>query len=189
MSEDGKNILNNVKQIKIVLKDIARLLETVDDLMLKEDWNPAWSNTSIAYSSSSIKHPEGWIPSEIFRFYKKKNDNHRLSFVSVLLDDDREQHYTIIEPLVTAGYFDFGNKEVDNKWSYSWSRSYGYHDNTEHDGRIVPFIEEIENEDNTNSYPFDSGKGFGWPLTSIKNTKDIQSKIIEPLLKLLKENK
>jgi len=189
MTNDGKNILNNVKQMKIIFKDISRLLETVDDLMEKNGWNPAWKtkNLCLLQTSTSLKKPHQWMPSEIFRFYKK-NDGYKLSFASVLLDDDLDENYTISEPLITAGYFDLGDKKVDYP-DYGWPRIYGFAKNEEDNGTITPFKGGIElAKDRKYNFPFESGEGFGWPLTSIKNTEDIQNKIIIPLIKLLKDN-
>jgi len=188
MSNDGENILNSVKQMKNIFKDVSRLLETVDGLMEKEEWIPAWKqrNLSILESSNSLINPDRWMPSEIFRFYKKK-DIPKLSFASVLLDDDLDENYTISEPLITAGYFDLGDKKVDYP-DYGWPRIYGFAKNEEDNGTITPFKGGIElAKDRKYNFPFESGEGFGWPLTSIKNTEDIQNKIIIPLIKLLKE--
>ena len=189
MTNDGKNILNNVKQMKIIFKDISRLLETVDDLMEKNGWNPAWKtqkNLCLLQTSTSLKKPHQWMPSEIFRFYKK-NDGYKLSFVSILLDDDIDEWYTILEPLITAGYIK-GKEDLTERLDYGWPRIYGYMGKEEHDGKSVSFKEEIEDaKEKDNPYAFESGEGFGWPLTSIKNTEDIQNKIIIPLIKLLKE--
>lgn len=190
MSENGINILNTVKQMKIIYKDISLLLKTVDELIGKKYWNPGWEDQSTCFQKSTLNESQEWMPSEIFRFYKNKDDPYRLCFVSILIDDDPEGYYTIQEPLVTAGYFNYGKKEIDVNWSYWWHRLYGYTNHTKHDGSIAPFIEGKEpNKKISHAYLFDVGEGFGLPLTDIKTEEDIQSKIITPLLKLLKENK
>ena len=102
--------------MKIIFKDISRLLETVDDLMEKNGWNPAWKtqkNLCLLQTSTSLKKPHQWMPSEIFRFYKK-NDGYKLSFVSILLDDDIDEWYTILEPLIKALMTRNLSKDIDS---------------------------------------------------------------------------
>jgi len=141
MSEDGKNILKMVEQIRKLCEQISLLLRTADEQMGKEGWE-AYNNVVLSESSASLLAPEKWFPHELFRFYKNGDYPHLLAYVSVLLDsysysglDKYEEELT--EPLVTAGFFDYGQgKQVGDNWEYWYSRWYGYMEKRKDDGTI-----------------------------------------------------
>lgn len=239
-----------VQELRKLCEQISLMLRTVDEQMGIEGWEAA-SNTAKSYTDSLLA-PKKWIPYEIFRLFKNKEYPHLLAYVSVLLDDDIEGEYAeeITEPLVTAGYFDYGQgKHVDDNWEYGYVRWYGYMENHIDDGRIyqeeykdeihitqeqwkqfdkywhkteytdltinafskilgkdIQIPEGIEAEKNPDDdyanqkvadvfyetvkamkpkYPFRSYKCFGYPLVSVTNATDVESKIVKPLLALV----
>lgn len=192
MTEEGMNIVNMVKQMKRLCKDISLLLRTVDEQMGEEGWESVTDNRCMAYSSNSIVAPSCWAPSEAGRFYANEDTPGILAFCSVLIDDDRDDYYTVREALVTAGYFDYGRQQISHKvgngWEYYYMRYYGYvaqdQDNPTADGRILVLTEK-EIEEHDWDAEFDSLKCFAFPLVSIKNATDLESKITRKLLDLI----
>src|SRR5207245_6025333 len=92
---------------------------TADILMADEGWKTTGSTCiSVSYT---LLYPRFWLPRDFFRFYKN-NPGHSLTFVSVLLDDaENESH--VEEPLLTAGWFNYGSgREIGNQWQYSYAR-------------------------------------------------------------------
>lgn len=184
MSADGTNILKAVKQLRAILVDTGLLLKTIDGKMEKAGW--PLLTPYVTEFSYSVNNPEKWFPSELFRFYKSEKSKSILPFVSVILDDDREGEYTISEPLVTAGYFDYGKNEVGNNWHYWYAKWHRYQENPQNDGQIIRLEPSMRwKEDWEENYPFEASACFGWPLTSITNEKDVETKIVFPLLNLL----
>lgn len=169
------------------------LLKTVDDPMGKSGWNHE-SNYAIANISWSIENPDERVPIMAFRYYKHKDYPNRLSYISILLDDHWERKYTINEPLVTAGYFDYGKNKVGKvgeNWNYRYLRFYGYL-SKDHDLKAdgTPFQFEA------NMIPpailgkfdkfFTKGEVFAIPLTSVKTPNDVALQITDKIISLLK---
>lgn len=192
MSTDGENILKVIKQTRSICEQISLLLRTVDEQMKKAGWDSE-GNTAIAESSSSIQQPAQWLPSEVFRFYRHKDYPNRLAYVSILLDDDKWKEYTIKEPLVTAGFFDYGQVKVGEQgdnWLYWYARYYGYlakDKGLSPDGQHFHFDPRTARTGDWGE--FESAEVFALPLTSITNADDAKSKITDKLLELVKEEK
>jgi len=185
MSGNGELILKLFNQVRQVCEQVALLLQTADDLMSKSNWKSE-TNTALHNLSWSILNPAQWIPTVVFRFYKHKDYPKRLAFVSVLLDNDWEKYYTIKEPYVTAGFFDFGEAEANLQGDYWYSQYFGYmlHDpKLKPDGQPFSFGNEKLEKDVGR---FRSGTVFGVPLVSLTNPSDVESKITSKLLNLIK---
>jgi len=186
MSEDGKNILKLLKQIRDLCENTSLLLQTVDERMEKEGWE-SYSNTAIAWSSASVQNPKQWFPDTLFRFYTNNSHENILLFVSIILGDDLRGQYgeEITEPLITAGCFDFGRSfKVVDDWDYYYAKLYGYLKNRKDQGEIHESAPGWQEKWGKKYWRAESYKCFGLPLTSITNPQDIETKIVEPLLKL-----
>lgn len=192
MSSDGENILKAIKQTRSICEQISLLLRTLDEQMKKGDWNSE-GNLAIVETSTSILQPMQWVPSDIFRFYRNEDYPNRLAYVSVLLDDDKWREYTIKEPLVTAGFFDYGHVKVGEQggnWLYWYARYYGYlakEKGLSPDGQ--PFHFDPRTARTGDWGKFESAEVFALPLTSITNARNAKSMITDKLLELLKEKK
>ena len=124
MNNDGENILKLFRQARQVCEQVSLLLRTADEQMLKADWKSE-GNNSISDISYSLLNPSQWIPIVAFRFYKHKHYPNLLSYVSALLCDHFYGEYTLKEPYVTAGFFNYGKTEVKDNWEYWYARFYG----------------------------------------------------------------
>jgi hypothetical protein len=164
------------------------LLRTADEQMAKADWSTE-SNYALSELSYSILNPTQWIPINAFRFYRHKDYPNRLAYVSALLDDHWDRGYTIKEPLVTAGFLDYGQAKIsdDQNW---YARYYG-HLSKDHalkaDGQPFGFDKAMLPTNLQGK--FESGKVFAVPLVSITNANDVESQITGKLLNLLKDGK
>jgi hypothetical protein len=193
MSTDGENILKVIKQTRSICEQISLLLRTIDEQMKKAGWNSE-GNTAIVESSLSILQPLQWMPSDVFRFYRNENCPNRLAYVSVLLDDDKWKEYTIKEPLITAGFFDYGQTKVGQQgdnWLYWYARYYGYlakEKGLNPDGH--PFHFDPRTARTGDDWgKFESAEVFALPLTTITSSHDAKSKITDKLLELVNEKK
>src|SRR3989304_9488048 len=142
MNENGKKVLVFIKEIRRFSEELTLLLRTADSLMNKERWISATKNTTYASSSNSLQDAKRWYPFDLFRFYHNSKNPFILAFVSIILEEDEwmdESPKTpITEPLVTAGYFVFNDKEDINisGENYWWARWYEFKENRIDDGRI-----------------------------------------------------
>jgi len=188
MNSDGPNILELFKQTRKICEQVALLLSSQEAQMEIKDWKIDRRNTAISDMSWSIKYPSWWIPFVVFRFYQNENYPTKLVFVSVLLDDHAYDEYSLEEPLVTTGFFDYGEEKVDGSWEYSYARIFGYlskKHNLEHNGEPFSFDRSMLSSSHKGNYK--SGKVFALPLVSIKNDKEIKSKITNKLLTLVEK--
>jgi len=184
MSNDGPNILQLFQQTRKICEDVALLLRTQEEQMSSKGWETDRS-TAVCDSSSSIHNPWGWIPINAFRFYVNDKHPNVLAFISVLLDDHWDNLYSIKEPIITAGFFDYGNKKWDT-FDYSFSRVYGYlfkKHNWEPNGELFSFDRSMLSSNHRGD--FINGKVFALPLVSIKNEKQIETKITDKLLRFV----
>lgn len=185
MTEDGKIILEFIKEIRRFSEEIASLLETVDDLMMRSRWVTIIGSTAYASSSQSLDFPKRWYPYDLFRFYKNQHYTEILICISIILDEDlwlmgKPPATPIYEPLITASYFHYKkgekievNSSKDNYW---WARAYENLEDRIDDG--TPYICEDWIEES----PIQSSEHFVYPLTSVINAADVESKIVKPLL-------
>jgi hypothetical protein len=132
-------------------------------------------------------NPKQWVPDTFFRFYRLKEHNNLLIFVSVFVDDDVSQEYKLKldEPLISAGFFDYEKgKDAGENFDYWYSSWLAYFVSFIEHGKIYesrPGWKEGQKED----YPFESWKCFGTSLISVNNAEDVNQKIIKPLMDLL----
>ncbi|MHA1941414.1 MAG: hypothetical protein ACW97P_06780 [Candidatus Hodarchaeales archaeon] len=187
MSNDGQNILELFQQARRICEQVALLLRSQEAQMEKKAWKTDRS-TGVSDLSYSIKYPTWWIPIVVFRLYKNENYPNKLAFASVLLDNHWDNEYSLTEPLVTAGFFDYGNEEVNGDWQYSFARIYGYlYKNQNWEANGEPFSFDRAMLSSSHKGNFKNGKVFALPLVSIKNDKEIKSKITNKLLTLVEK--
>mgnify|MGYP001568595060 CR=1 FL=1 len=195
MTDSGKELSGSIRQFRKMFIDLSKLLQTVDELMRNEGWvyppsDRGSQNNVVLAASATINYPERWMPYVLFRFYTKPNRPSILSYVSVLLDDDVDGEYRLEEPLVTAGFFDYGNKEAD-QWEAWWCKWHMYSDEADRkdDGSVISsyggWKEEWKKEEQGITYPFEEFKVFARPLVELTTPEIVKAKITDELLKLL----
>ena len=187
MNNDGANIVELFQQTRKICEQIGLLLITQEAQMNEKNWKTDRS-TAVSDMSYSINNPSMWIPIVAFRFYQNEKCPNMLAFVSILLDNHWYDEYSITEPLITAGFFDYGEEKVNGDWEYRFARIYGY---LSKEYNVTPDSEPFSFNrsmlDSRYNWRFQNGKVFALPLVSIENDKDIKSKITNKLLKLVGE--
>lgn len=184
MSDDGKNIIAMLQQLRSLCEQISLLLITAEGLMADESWKAKETGYMFAGISYTLSRPRFWIPQYFFRFYIKADLGHVLAFVSVVLDDV-ENEKNLKEPLLTAGCFDYGpGNEVGRKWAYSYARWHLKMQGRSDDGRLLSADSKAWPKE---SLPFTRVSTLGVPLTSIADAEGLKSRIIDPLIRGIKE--
>lgn len=186
MTDDGADLLANLRETRRILTDVSLLLRTADGLMKKAGWESLTSTSrETAYD---IKAPERWSPWTIFRFYKNPSHPLFVPFIAALLNDHPNDEYALRIPLVSAGYFRLNSEAaVTNiQYNYWYSQLYAYVSPTKDgDGSIIQqqgndwqkklgYVDAIE-----------SAACFAWPLVTFREPTDIESKLTARVLHLV----
>ena len=120
-----------------------------------------------------------WIPQDAFRYLTHKNGR-ILVVISVILDD-LDNPDSLEQPLVSAAWFKF-RKEVGD-WEVVFFQNYFKRTRVQsgwkNDGRILLETEII------GEYKILSSQALAVPLVEIQSERDIEEKIISPLVKSL----
>lgn len=190
MSEDGQNILKMIKQNNKLYGQVSLLLQTADEQMEMKGWE-AYNSTAMYGMSKILSDPKRWFPNYLFRFYEHDDCENIVVYISILLDDDIYGRYEtkLSEPLITAGFFDYGKGKEADEWEYWYAKWYGFHREIDKDDGTIYEAEKnwkTKWEEKLNDkFDFESYKCFGYPLISITSAVEIESKIINKLLELI----
>lgn len=198
MTDEGTNLSGFIQEILKLCKQISDMLGAADRLMGEEGWQP-WqplSDTAFFERSGNLYEHKKWFPSEVFRLYISENNPHILAFISVLLFDRYKEFYHFTEPIISAGWLDYGTGEqVDGNWRpwyarfhgnwRSWyGRFHGYMKDTKDDGTLCQLTPSVDwpKEQEKYDFKFKTASTFGFPLMSINTAEDLKSKITDQLL-------
>lgn len=186
MTENGKKVIEFIKEIRRFSEELALLLQTIDSLMYKDDWITATRNTTYSLSSYSLQEAKRWYPFNLFRFYTNSKYPLILAFVSIILEEDKwmdELPKTpITEPLVSAGYFVFDNKVDINNIKHKWARWYELKENRVDDGSI--WHEDYKNETIITKEQWKQFDKYWWDTDYADLTIDAFSKILGKDIKI-----
>jgi hypothetical protein len=183
MNKDEVNIVAALRCLRELCAQIALLLSSADNLMLRDGWIAIPGNV-YGHLAYTLSEPRRWIQQDIFRFYKNPQLKHLACFVSVILDDVEKLH-NITVPLLTAGFFDdgIGNESgvSEKNFNYSLARWHLNMPNRNDDGKLL----HVEHEP-TPKETFKRVATLAIPLLSITDNQGLQNKVIVPLLQALK---
>ena len=191
MSEDSRNIVAMLQQLRNLCEEIHLLLGTADGQIQEIDNGWKAMNKNVFYglsymlSKSPRQSPRHWIPQDFARFYENDNLGHIRAFVSVILDD-WEKESILGEPLLTAGWFDYkpGNT-IGPQEIYSYPRWHLKMPGRRDDGQLVSVDSKAWPKE---PLRFLHVSTLGVPLMSVRDDKELKSKIINPLIQGIKES-
>ena len=183
MSDQGKQILESTRNFREYLENVSKLLSTAGDMLEKhgyETGNKTGNNKACGGVSTSIKKPNKWILEDAFRFLTHKN-GHILVVISAILDDI-ENPDALEQPLVSAAWFKYGKEVELEDWKWSFSRIILSVQEYSLDGKIMDVPPETEI---IAGYKILSSQALAVPLVDIQSERDIEEKIITPLVQSL----
>ncbi len=183
-------MLKAVRQVRRLFGDYALLLQAVAQQLNPAGWKRQGS-TAWDWSSSHIDHADRWLPHYLFSFFFNERHQDRLAYASILLEDDIiNESYSITEPLITGGVFQFEvGVKVDANYQYEFSKWFGYAQGPNIEagdatGEVIEMSKK-EWENWGEKYPFKKAQFFGFPVVQISNNSTLKSKFAEKLLELL----
>ena len=193
MSPEGTNIVSLISEVRNLCEQVAMLLGTADQIVKKENWKSANGSTVTGGNSASINNPRAWVPEFLCRFYVNENFSQFLLYLAVILDNrEKNKHYApknsgkFDEAIITAGYYDYGDKKVEG-WDHWRCRWHVYSDDPDYDGEIFTTIpkDPIFSVKDRN---FKQLISLAIPLIDVKDSSDLEVKIIDPLFQHMKTN-
>ena len=177
MSDQGKQILESTRNFREYLENVGKLLSTAGDMLEKHGYE-TWNNKACGGVSNSIKRPNYWILQDAFRFLTHKNG--RILVVISAILDDIENPDALEQPLVSAAWFKYGKKVGD--WEWEFSRIILSVQEYSLDGKMMDVPPETEI---IADYKILSSQALAVPLLDIQAERDIEEKIITPLVQSL----
>ena len=178
MSEDGRGMNELMAQVLRLYRETQALLVSADDLMTDKSW--ASVNNTCITGSNSLDQPEQWFAQTAHRFYRHSGPERSgiLSYVSVLLFDS-DKPDLLAEPLLTAGWMDYGSDGDLDNYDYWYSRFHIWMPDPSDDG--------VARSVGSNNWPkwklpFEKISTLAVPLVEVTTTDTLNERIVTPLL-------
>ena len=179
MSNDGENVIATLQQTRRFFGEVAKLLQTADAAMENGSWSTCENKAII--STCSINTADEWLPEFAFRYYENEEQKHLLPFIAALFDYEDEE-IKLREPLLTAGWYDYGTGgEYDD---YPWHSAviHVYNREWKADGKW-------REPDPRTSFPKGWARptavrcrSLALPLMSFASAQGLTQRVVEPLL-------
>lgn len=188
MTADGTGITKLMEELKKVYTATARLLATADTYMKEVGWalrtNQCVSVTTVPSEAAY------WFPCYAFRVYKHKACPQILAFVSVIFDD-REGGNSVPQPLLSAGWLDYGHgtevtaEMATEEMAYDYVDWHRYVEGHTDDGRLLSV--DWRKRPEFGKFKVQQSATLAVPLVGVRNPDDLKKQVITPLLDSLKQ--
>ena len=182
---NGNEILGSLRQLARFYSDCALLLKTAEACLADAGWQNVTGNRGIADLSKSIEYPEFWPPYYAFRFFGSDRHKSLMAFVSVIFDLPEEPRL-ITEPLVSAGWFEFGEGVIPDDKEYYFATLHLWMPNRKDDGTFFQLDPRKEWPDE--GYKISQLTTLAVPLVSVTNSQCLRDRVIEPLLRRIADS-
>jgi len=172
MTNKEQNLINAFQYIKTFYREVAQMLEDIQELMDKEGWSSMGDNTVTGDLSRSLINPNNWLPFYLFRnFTNEAEDNYKKG---ILVFFDIENNKFPIS--IVYGNVNISDQKHD-RWDI-WRLWYNNKDKLKDlTGEIIP----VKTESNGNKI---DGKLIAIPLTMISTKECLKEKVVDKLLNL-----
>jgi len=181
MSETGKNIVLGFQELRKFCRQLSLLLRTADGLMAEAGWNPIPRSSVFGNASRAVEYPDWWLPGDFSRFYKHGAHKHLLAYVGAIVNDHPTDPGGVVvsEPLLSAGWLDYGLGNESNAWENYFCRAhvwwkdqivYGKLHTSEHPQAIglPPYVLKVAS--------------LAYPLDDIQTAAALKEKVVTQLL-------
>lgn len=194
MSDYGKQILESTRNFRDYLENIGKLLSTTMDLLSKLGYKIAQDKTAVYGESYSLDNPQKWLPETVFLFLQHKENKHILVGISVIIDYLKEPE-SFEQPIISVLWFDYGKgndikkgeerskKNNRHTWLYQFSKLILRVKNTDLVGGMNDIYPELK--DYFEKFGILASQALIVPLVDIQSGRDIEEKIISPLVESL----
>jgi hypothetical protein len=182
MEAKGKKIMDVLETVQQFFSEIAQVLKKIDDEMENKGWTSLYSDTT-AGRSSSLEHPDVWLPFVNFRVYSKTKKSNQKKIISICYSPQE-----LNQPIIIAGLVEYKKnswKQVYDYWVLWISWIYDRNGEKKLNGRIYQkFTYDPTSKEPDYTHLFKKRKLFAYNLTDITNENDIKTKISDKLIEL-----
>ena len=170
--EKEKNLKNAFDYIKTFYREVAQMLEDIQELMDKEGWSSLGDSTVTADLSKSLDNPDYWLSYYLYRNFSSEEESNYKKGILIFFDvENNEFPISIV----------FGNVSVSDQKYEKWDLWRLWDNNKDKlkslTGEIISVSAEYKNKKI-------DGKLIAIPLTMISTKVDLKEKIVDKLLKL-----
>jgi hypothetical protein len=182
MSDEGEIIIATFSQARRFCEQVGLMIQTTDSVMDKLGWDSC-SSQAVSHSSAVNKADE-WLPYFACRYFENKERPGLLPFLGVLFDydDDDAKVQMIPEPLVTAGWYDYGRDGKREAYIYWHAVIHVYIPGWKADGSWAEGKPTEVIPKAIGKFSSLRCRSFARPVLSLKNTEDLTRLVIDPLI-------
>ncbi len=181
----GKELLSSLDGVRRFYSDLGQLFLTADACMEERGWKALGDATCIFHTSASINSADRWVPRVAARQYGSDENALGITAMITAILDKPDSNHPIAEPIITGAYFVLpSNNSIDAQKVPYWHAWWG----AWRLGSSTGEPETITNQDGgwKDDWRFTYMQVFARPLVDIASSDSLQSKIISPLLNLIK---
>jgi hypothetical protein len=184
MSADGKSTLAALRQVRRFFGDVSKMLLEADSMMGEKGWEQRNGSTATAGNAFSIHSPRNWMPSKLFRFYRREESALVVPCISVLLESD-EKKLRLDEPLVSDVVMEYETNDLPvGIQLYAISTWHLWAPDRKDDGSLRSIEPRALWPNETTAKKMTS---FALPLMSIREPANLRDLVITPILQVLGE--
>ena len=183
MSDAGKQILESTRKFRKYLKDIGQLLSTAEEMLAIHGFRAGNYYQAVSkVETADIRWPDWWLPEDAFRFLPYEKNVRLLVVLSVIMDDINNPE-SLKQPIVSAAWYKYKDESSEYNWNVGFSRNILKLEGLQFDGKMndIP-PEKITPPKEIKGGAIATCKALAVPLVEIVSPKDIEKKIITPLL-------
>jgi hypothetical protein len=104
MNSDSQIIAGTFYELRRFCRDVKLLLSTAEEIFAQREWLTAQGDkTCVSNNSSSLDHPDGWLPIRFYRSYRSAKHPGALAYIAVIIDLPPGRETDDGNALLTAG--------------------------------------------------------------------------------------
>jgi hypothetical protein len=179
MSDFDQSVKQMMGQLTTLYSQCALLIKAADALFLGKKWTTKTNQcVSLGIVPDSSR---SWFPHDVFRFYEgdEPSSAHIMPFVSIILND-REKPENLPQPMLTAGWFDYGSEhEVGKDYRFWYAHVWTWIEERRQDGGFVTVVQKEAWP--TWKQAWETVTVTAVPLRSVTTQDELNAKIVAPL--------
>jgi len=181
----GAELLAVLNQVREFFQETSSLLSTADAMMQKHAWRPTKGGQVTADMSWALANARLWMPHYLCRSYRREANAEVLASISIILgmfEGNPDDQKRLSEPLVCASLFQYDSGGKTDEWRLEFSTWHLWMPDRRDDGTVCSV-------DPRAAWPEEKWTAarlhtFAIPLFELSSAKDLQHRIVDPLLKL-----
>ena len=172
MTNTENNLINAFQYIKTFYREVAQMLEDIEELMDKEGWTSMGDSTVTADLSKSLANPDLWLSYYLYKNFTNDDEGNYKKGILIFFDiENNEFPISIV----------YGNVNISNQKHERWDIWHLWDDNKDKlkslTGEIIPVKTEYSGKKI-------DGKLITIPLTMISTKECLKEKVVDKLLNL-----